>query len=132
MDDILLSLKDLTKTFDRFTAVNTITLDVQKDEIFGFLGPNGAGKTTTIKMIAGLLKPTSGTITICGQDIEQRATECRTVTGYIPDRPLPLRKTDRRRIFKLHRKSLPAESEFIMPAESQGISVPFRSRIMAA
>lgn len=87
MNTTLLSLARLTKRFNQFTAVNEITLDVMEGEIFGFLGPNGAGKTTTIKMIAGLLKPSSGSLSICGHDIQRASARCRQITGYIPDRP---------------------------------------------
>lgn len=87
MNATLLSLARLTKRFNQFTAVNEITLDVMEGEIFGFLGPNGAGKTTTIKMIAGLLKPSSGSLSICGHDMERASARCRQITGYIPDRP---------------------------------------------
>jgi len=87
MQNSILSLKNLTKRFDQFTAVNHIELDVGAGEIFGFLGPNGAGKTTTIKMIAGLLAPSSGTISICGTDFRKNPAACRQHTGYIPDRP---------------------------------------------
>ena len=87
MNSILLSLAGLTKRFNQFTAVNDITLEVFKGEIFGFLGPNGAGKTTTIKMIAGLLKPSSGSLSICGHHMDKASARCRQLTGYIPDRP---------------------------------------------
>jgi len=87
MNSPLLSLDRLTKRFNSFTAVDTITLDVNGGEIFGFLGPNGAGKTTTIKMIVGLLKPSSGSLSICSNRMEQASARCRQVTGYIPDRP---------------------------------------------
>ncbi len=87
MKSTILSLTGLTKHFNQFTAVNSITLDVLEGEIFGFLGPNGAGKTTTIKMIAGLLKPSSGSLSVCGQQMERASARCRELTGYIPDRP---------------------------------------------
>lgn len=87
MNSIILTLDRLTKRFNNFTAVNQVSLDVHQGEIFGFLGPNGAGKTTTIKMIAGLLKPSSGSLSICGRPMETSATTCRQQTGYIPDRP---------------------------------------------
>ncbi len=87
MSSSILSLDRLTKRFNTFTAVNSITLDICKGEIFGFLGPNGAGKTTTIKMIAGLLKPSSGSLSICSNSIEHDSGRCRQLTGYIPDRP---------------------------------------------
>ena len=87
MNETILTLDKLTKKFDQLTAVDTIDLQVKKGEILGFLGPNGAGKTTTIKMIAGLLQPSSGTISICGHEIAGSPIHCRQLTGYIPDRP---------------------------------------------
>ena len=87
MNPTVLSLSSLTKTFNTFTAVDQVSLDIQQGELFGFLGPNGAGKTTTIKMIAGLLKPSSGTLTIKGHSIDSAADQCKQLTGYIPDRP---------------------------------------------
>ncbi len=87
MNEPILTLAKLTKNFDRLTAVDTVDLQVEQGEILGFLGPNGAGKTTTIKMIAGLLQPSSGAISICGHDTERSPIICRELTGYIPDRP---------------------------------------------
>ncbi len=87
MTEPVLTLAKLTKIFDRLTAVNRVDLSVKKGEIFGFLGPNGAGKTTTIKMIAGLLRPSSGSLSICGHDMAAAPIRCRELTGYIPDRP---------------------------------------------
>jgi ABC-2 type transport system ATP-binding protein len=87
MNETILRLDKLTKRFDRLTAVDTIDLQMGKGEILGFLGPNGAGKTTTIKMIAGLLQPSSGTISICGHELSSSSIRCRQLTGYIPDRP---------------------------------------------
>jgi len=83
----MLVLDNLTKKFGDFRAVDGVSLSVGKGEIFGFLGPNGAGKTTTIKMIAGLLKPDNGRITINGFDLAQHSQNCKQQTGYIPDRP---------------------------------------------
>jgi ABC-2 type transport system ATP-binding protein len=82
-----LVIKDLTKTFGSFKAVDSINLAVNRGEIFGFLGPNGAGKTTTIKMIAGLLKPDSGQISINNRSLASEPQKCKQDTGYIPDRP---------------------------------------------
>ncbi|MCP3889831.1 MAG: ABC transporter ATP-binding protein [Desulfobulbaceae bacterium] len=87
MDTPVLQLEKLTKHFGTFTAVDNVSLKITKGEIFGFLGPNGAGKTTTIKMIAGLLLPTNGTINILDTSLEEQPTFCKTKTGYIPDRP---------------------------------------------
>ncbi len=83
----LLQVKKLTKTFGDYTAVDALDISVEPGEIFGFLGPNGAGKTTTIKMMAGLLKPDSGSILINGNDLAQEPSLCKQQTGYIPDRP---------------------------------------------
>jgi len=85
--DHILVVDNLTKKFGKFTAVDNISLKVNRGEIFGFLGPNGAGKTTTIKMIAGLLKPDNGQILINGQNLEHEPRKCKKDTGYIPDRP---------------------------------------------
>ena len=83
----MIKLTNLTKKYGKLTAVNNITLQVAQGEIFGFLGPNGAGKTTTIKMMAGLLQPTGGSILIGGYDIEQEPLKAKFITGFIPDRP---------------------------------------------
>jgi ABC-2 type transport system ATP-binding protein len=83
----MIKLINLTKLYKGLRAVDHIHLDVQQGRIFGFLGPNGAGKTTTIKMMAGILKPTEGTIIIDGKDIAQQPSEVKRVVGFIPDRP---------------------------------------------
>jgi ABC-2 type transport system ATP-binding protein len=85
MDKIV--CQQLTKTFGALTAVDNMTLQVGEGELFGFLGPNGAGKTTTIKMLTGLLNPTSGTASIGGFDVQQQPLEARRILGYIPDNP---------------------------------------------
>ncbi len=77
----------LTKRYGKFTAVDNIDLVVPSGELFGFLGPNGAGKTTTFRMIAGILRPTSGTVEIGGIDITQRPLDAKARLGFIPDRP---------------------------------------------
>lgn len=83
----MLQIKNLTKHFGSFTAVNSINLSINKGELYGFLGPNGAGKTTTIKMITGLLSPASGSIIIDGIDAWQKPIEAKTIIGYVPDQP---------------------------------------------
>jgi len=83
----MIQLIDLSKQFGRFAAVDRINLKVDPGEIFGFLGPNGAGKTTTIKMMAGLIKPTSGKVIIDGWDLAEHANQAKEVVGFIPDRP---------------------------------------------
>lgn len=76
-------LDKLEKKFGNFTAVNKISLKVTKGEIFGFLGPNGAGKSTTIRMLCGLLKPTSGTGTVAGVEISKNPENVKTKIGYM-------------------------------------------------
>jgi ABC-2 type transport system ATP-binding protein len=83
----MIKLENLTKTYPTVIAVNNISLKVGKGELFGFLGPNGAGKTTTIKMMAGLVKPTSGSIFINGCNMAHDPNEVKKITGFIPDRP---------------------------------------------
>jgi ABC-2 type transport system ATP-binding protein len=83
----VIRLHQLTKRYGRFTAVDKIDLAVPSGELFGFLGPNGAGKTTTFRMIAGILRPTSGTVEVGGIDINRRPLEAKARLGFIPDRP---------------------------------------------
>ncbi len=83
----IVSLKKLRKEYGKFTAVDEMNLEVPPGKVFGVLGPNGAGKTTTLKMITGLLHPTSGTITIDGVDTAKDPTYTKSITGFIPDRP---------------------------------------------
>ncbi len=80
---IAVAVRDLTRTFGDFVAVDHISLSVAKGEIFGFLGPNGAGKSTAIKMLCGLLMPTNGTGTVGGYDIITRSEEIKQNIGYM-------------------------------------------------
>jgi len=83
----MIEIESITKRYSNFTAVNQLSLSVGKGEIFGFLGVNGAGKTTTIKMMVGILRPTSGEITIGGHKLSTHSLDAKRITGYIPDRP---------------------------------------------
>jgi len=78
---------NLSKQYGRITAVKELNLTVRKGEIFGFLGPNGAGKTTTLRIIGGLIQPTSGTARVGEYDILKDPVDVRRITGFIPDRP---------------------------------------------
>lgn len=80
-------LDSVTKQYGAFTAVNNLSLKIAPGEIFGFLGVNGAGKTTTLRMLAGVLRPTSGHISIGGHDLAIDPIPAKQITGYIPDRP---------------------------------------------
>ena len=83
----LIDVSRLQKRFDKTVAVNSISFSVEAGEIFGFLGPNGAGKTTTIKMLTGLLRPTSGRALLGGFDVVRRPEAAKRLFGYVPDEP---------------------------------------------
>ena len=83
----MIELKNLTKKYADFKALDNLSLSIPKGEIFGFIGPNGAGKTTTIKMMGGILAPTSGTITIGGIRMDENPEDAKRKIGFIPDRP---------------------------------------------
>jgi ABC-2 type transport system ATP-binding protein len=83
----MIEFQRLTKTYGDVTAVRELELSVGRGEMFGFLGPNGAGKTTTIRMMMGILVPTSGRVTIDGLDCQADALEVKRRVGYLPDNP---------------------------------------------
>ncbi len=82
-DSFAVTLRDLSKRFGDFTAVDRVSLDVKKGEIFGFLGPNGAGKSTTIRMLCGILTPSSGSGTVAGFDIIRETERIKASIGYM-------------------------------------------------
>ena len=86
MDNVI-ETTDLTKNFGSLTAVNKLNLKVQKNTIHGFLGPNGAGKTTTIKILVGLLKPTSGSVKVLGKEVHVDDADSRLGIGYMSELP---------------------------------------------
>lgn len=83
----MIEIKNASKVFGRKEAVRNISLSIPRGELFCLLGPNGAGKTTTMKMLAGLLRPTSGELRVGGFDVVTQAAEVRRILGYIPDMP---------------------------------------------
>ena len=76
---------ELKKSFGKFTALNSLSMNITDNSIFGFVGPNGAGKTTTMKIMAGLLKADSGNIYINGEDVLKNPQKIREKIGYMPD-----------------------------------------------
>jgi ABC-2 type transport system ATP-binding protein len=82
---VAITVEKLTKRFGNFIAVDHISFQVMEGEIFGLLGPNGAGKTTTIRMMLGLLTPSSGDVMICGHDIKSDCINLWRASGYVPE-----------------------------------------------
>jgi ABC-2 type transport system ATP-binding protein len=78
-------IENLTKRYGAFSALNDLSLEIHRGEIFGFLGHNGAGKTTTVNILTTLLKPTSGSAQICGCDVESESMKARAHIGYVPE-----------------------------------------------
>ena len=81
----MIKIEGLKVSYGEYLAVDNLNLNIQKGELFAFLGPNGAGKTTTIKALTGLLNPDSGTIEICGHDMEESPLKAKSLMGYVPD-----------------------------------------------
>jgi len=98
----MILVQDLVKRYGAFTAVAGVTLEVAPGEIHGFLGPNGAGKTTTIRIIAGLLKPTSGRVVIDGHDLARDPEAAKAALGFIPDRPFLYEKLTAGEFLRFH------------------------------
>jgi len=90
----MIRTEHLTKRYGGLIAVNDLNLDIPQGQCFAFLGPNGAGKTTTIKLLAGLLKPTSGRALVGGYDIQEDPVAARKLIGYVPDMPFLYGKLD--------------------------------------
>ncbi len=82
-----IEISKLTKRFGSKVAVNELTLHVRRKELYAFLGPNGAGKTTTLKVVTGLLRPTSGMVRVGGYDVHAEGVEARRLMSYVPDEP---------------------------------------------
>ena len=81
----MIETRQLTKRYGALTAVDGITFKVEPGRVLGFLGPNGAGKSTTMKMIAGFLAPTSGSVLVCGHDVSEDPIAAKRVIGYLPE-----------------------------------------------
>ena len=84
---LLIETRNLVKRYGDKIAVKDVSFDVKAGEIFGFVGPNGAGKTTTIKIIVGLLQPTSGSVRVAGYDVQLQPLPAKAASGYVPDTP---------------------------------------------
>jgi ABC-2 type transport system ATP-binding protein len=98
----MIEVQNLVKRYGKFLAVDDVGLNVPAGKIHGFLGPNGAGKTTSIRMIAGLLKPTSGRVTIAGHDLAREPEAAKSALGFIPDRPFLYEKLTASEFLRFH------------------------------
>jgi ABC-2 type transport system ATP-binding protein len=98
----MIAVHDLVKKYGSFTAVDGVSLEVAPGQIHGFLGPNGAGKTTTIRMIAGLLKPTSGRVLVNHHDLATAPEQAKASLGFIPDRPFIYEKLTAGEFLRFH------------------------------
>lgn len=121
MNSVSIKLFNLAKSYGKQPAVKGINLEVQKGELFGFLGPNGAGKTTTIKMMTGLIEPTSGDVELNGINIWQDPINAKKTLAYVPDQPNLYPKLTGwdylefvASVFKLEESSFQAEAEKLL------------------
>lgn len=96
----MIEIDQVTKTYGSKVAVENLSLRVPRGELFAFLGPNGAGKTTTIKLMCGLLFPTSGTIRIGGHDMQREGQQARQLISYVPDQPYLYEKLTGREVMQ--------------------------------
>jgi ABC-2 type transport system ATP-binding protein len=100
MEQAVIELVHLVKKFGDLVAVNDVTLTIPRGEFFAMLGPNAAGKTTTLKILAGLMKPTSGHARVCGFDVQMQPLEARRRMAYVPDFPFLYEKLTAREFFR--------------------------------
>ena len=85
VSETIIETRELTKNYDRITAVDRLSFRIEEGEIFGFLGPNGAGKSTTLLMLLGLTQPSGGSAMVCGMDPMRKAKEVKRLVGYLPE-----------------------------------------------
>ena len=115
----MIKLQELTKDYGTTVAVNKLTLNVAPGEIYGFIGPNGAGKTTTIRMMGGILAPTSGNIIIGGLSMARKPVEVKKMIGFVPDRPFLYEKLTGMEFLKFSADLYNVKSDtFLQKAES--------------
>ena len=96
----MIELIHLVKKFGDLVAVNDVTLTIRRGEFFAMLGPNAAGKTTTLKILVGLMRPTSGNARVCGFDVQMQPLEARCRVAYVPDFPFLYEKLTAREFFR--------------------------------
>jgi ABC-type bacteriocin/lantibiotic exporter with double-glycine peptidase domain len=102
-------LEKLHKRFGSLQAISDLNLEVSPGELFGFLGPNGAGKTTTIRLLTGLLRPTSGRVLIGGYDVQVQPVKAKALLGYVPDEASLYEKLNGTGVSPVHGRPIPGE-----------------------
>ncbi len=117
----MIQVRELTKDYGTTLAVNKLNLNVSAGEIYGFIGPNGAGKTTTIRMMGGILAPTSGSIVIGGRDMARDPVAAKKMIGFVPDRPFLYEKLTGREflhftadLYDVSPETFPAKAETLL------------------
>ena len=81
----MIEIENLSMNYGDLKALDSLSLTIQPGELFAFLGPNGAGKTTAIKLLTGLMKPMTGSVKLCGLDIQKEPIQAKSILGYVPD-----------------------------------------------
>ncbi len=120
---------NLTKEFDSFKAVDSLSLQIPEGSVFGFLGPNGSGKTTTIRMLLGILKPTSGEGKILGLDIVKNSLEIRAKTGYMAEVPEMYGYMTGAELVKFCRGFYPTWDDGLVKKYSELFHLPLKNKI---
>ncbi|MGD8902944.1 MAG: ABC transporter ATP-binding protein [Anaerolineae bacterium] len=117
----MIQMVNLTRYYASLAAVQDLSLTVEPGELFGFLGPNGAGKTTTIRMIVGLLRPSAGTVTVAGHDVQREPLAVKRAIGYLAQTPLLYDKLTGREflrflggLYSLSDEKIEARAEYLL------------------
>ena len=111
----MIELINLTKDYGTVLAVNNLNLRIASGEIYGFIGPNGAGKTTTIRMMGGIIEPTSGKVIIAGIDMKENPVPAKKLIGFVPDRPFLYEKLTGMEFLKFIADIYEVEKKIITP-----------------
>jgi len=119
----MIAIHNLVKEYGKFRAVDGVSLKVPPGQIHGFLGPNGAGKTTTIRMVAGLLRPTSGRIEVNGNDLAGEPEAAKASLGFIPDRPFIYEKLTAGEFLRFHAGLYGLDVEGVGPRVSEMLAL---------
>lgn len=120
----MIELQNLTKDYGTTVAVNDLSVCVSPGEIYGFIGPNGAGKTTTIRMMGGIIEPTSGSISIAGLDMKKNPVQAKQMIGFVPDRPFLYEKLTGMEFLKFI-SDLYGVDPSLMPGRAHGLLKQF-------